>query len=239
MPRPIWLLKRVKSWHVCRGDAPGDFRRCFWKWPRAGRFLFRSGCLHPSSALLIWFVALLAIQSLGHFALGIGLLLLSLVPGVHRQWFGFVRRARWLLLTLWLIMAYHTPGEAFHDIAWAPTYEGIAEANVHALRLVLMLGALAWLFVRLGRDGLLAGLWGLLQCLRKSGFDVERLVVRLSLVLAGLQQPGPTAHWRQMLLTPPDLSTGPASVSVAVVAWQRRDTLYVLAAMLLAGGLWW
>ena len=74
-----------------------------------------------------------------------------------------LRRARWLLLTLWLILAYNTAGEAYADIPWAPTYEGLSEASLHAVRLIVMLGCLSWLFVRLGRDGLLAGLWGVLQ----------------------------------------------------------------------------
>jgi hypothetical protein len=95
---------------------------------------------------------------------------------------------RWLLLTLWLILAYNTPGEAWRDLAWAPTYEGIAEANLQAARLVAMLLlCLAWLFARLGREGMVGGLWGLLQPAQARGPGYRALVVRLSLVLDNLQ----------------------------------------------------
>ena len=80
---------------------------------------------------------------------------------------------------LWFILAYNTPGEAFQGFAWAPTYEGVAEANLHALRLLLMLGCLAWLFKRLGHDGLLSGLWGLLLPLRWLGMDMELSLIHI------------------------------------------------------------
>jgi hypothetical protein len=209
--------------------------------PAWGRLHFRSLFpLHPSAALLLWFFAVLALQSLA----SPGLLLISgcllLIPGVVRPWLAFIRRARWLLLSLWLILAYHTPGEAYADISWAPTYEGIAEASMHAWRLILILGCLSWLFARLGREGLLAGLWGLLLPAAWIGLDGERLVVRLSLVLERLQQPPEKGAWRRILSPAADLNQGPAVLTLQTLAWRTRDSvLVVLAALLMIGVLTW
>jgi hypothetical protein len=189
--------------------------------------------LHPSSALIAWFAALLAVQYLDYPGLLVGGVMLLLIPGVPRPWLGFVRRARWLLLTLWLILAYNTAGEAYADIPWAPTYEGLSEASLHAARLIVMLGCLSWLFVRLGRDGLLAGLWGVLQPGRYFGLDTERLVVRLSLVLERLQVPQEKGAWRKMLAAEPDFAEGASSIKFVSAVWTGRDSLLIAGALLL------
>jgi len=181
--------------------------------------------LHPTAALILWLSAVIAVQYFDYPALAGLAVLLLLHPGVLRPWLGFLRRARWLLLTLWLILAYNTPGEAYADLAWAPTYEGIAEASRHAVRLVVVLGCLSWLFSRLGRDGLLAGLWGALTPARVSGLDVERLLVRLSLVLERLQQPQEKGAWRRLLDTEPDFSSGTAVVHLTCPRWRISDVV--------------
>lgn len=183
--------------------------------------------MHPAAVLLLWFAVVIAVQSLGYTGLLLCALALMVVPGVLIAWLGFVRRARWLLLTLWLILAYHTSGEAWADHAWAPTYEGLAEASLHAARLVLVLGCLGWLFVRLGREGLLAGLWGLVAPARRLGLDSERLVVRLSLVLERLQEPQERGAWRRVLSAGPDFTQGPEMLVLKQHDWRLRDSLLV------------
>lgn len=190
--------------------------------------------LHPSCALIIWLAAVLALQALGYegvLLLAGGLLLLG--TGLLRPWWGYIRRARWLLLTLWLILAYNVPGEAFRDLPWAPTYEGIADANLQALRLIVMLGCLAWLFHRLGRDGLVSALWGVLHPWRVLGLDTERLVVRLSLVLDHLKVAPERGGWRRMLRADAEPVGGPAVLHLALPPWASRDT--VLTVMVVGG----
>lgn len=187
--------------------------------------------MHPSCALIVWLAAVLGVQFVGYIGLvAVVAGALMLAPAALRRWLGYVRRARWLLLTLWLILAYNTPGEAFHDLAWAPTYEGMAEANLQAARLVALLACLAWLFIRLGRDGMVSGLWGLLQPFRQAGLDIERLVVRLSLVLDNLQTPPEKGAWRQMLASDLPAVGGPETLQLDVVRWSLRDSLVVVAA---------
>jgi energy-coupling factor transporter transmembrane protein EcfT len=184
--------------------------------------------LHPSSALILWLAAVLGVQFLGYAGLAVLCLgVLVLAPAAATRWLAYSRRARWLLLTLWLIIAFNTPGEAFNDLAWAPTYEGIAEANLQAVRLLAILACLAWVFVRLGHDGMVAGLWGLLQPLRMAGLDVERIVVRLSLVLENLQTPPAKGEWKRMLAADPSAVEGREVLHLSLIPWALRDTLLV------------
>ncbi len=183
---------------------------------------------------------MIGIQFLGYGGLAllcIGVILLT--PASARRGLAYVRRARWLLLTLWLILAFNTPGEAVYNLAWAPTYEGIAEANLQAVRLLATLLCLAWVFARLGHDGMLAGLWGLLQVLRGTGLEVERIVVRLSLVLENLQTPPAKGEWKQMLALAPVLPTGREVLHLSLVPWLFRDTLLVVVAVVGLMGVVW
>ncbi|MBU2450226.1 MAG: hypothetical protein KJ960_13125 [Gammaproteobacteria bacterium] len=180
--------------------------------------------------MIIWLAAVVSVQFVGYAAM---LLLIAgallLTPALAGRWSAYVWRARWLLLTLWLILAYNTPGEALLDMSWVPTFEGMAEANLQAARLVTMLACLAWLFRCLGHEGMIAGLWGLLQPVRALGFDVERVVVRLSLVLENLQEPPEKGAWKQMLADQPSVSAGQESLHLSLAPWHMRDSLLVVA----------
>lgn len=192
---------------------------------------------HPSSALLVWLAGILASQGLGYGGLaGMALLLGLSNRQVFAPWLQYLRRARWLLLTLWLILAYNTPGEAFQELPWAPTYEGMNEASLQAVRLAVMLGLLAWLFVRLGRDGLVSGLWGLMRPFAALGLDTTRLVVRLSLVLDNLQTAHAKGAWKKMLAGEPGFAGGPAALHLALPQWTGGDSLIVAAAALALAG---
>ena len=185
--------------------------------------------MHPSVFLLAWLAGVLAVQFLGYHGLGLlGLAIVLSTPAASLRWLDYARRARWLLLMLWLILAYNTPGEALHDLAWAPTYEGMAEANLQAARLLVMLGSLAWLFNRLGREGLVGALWGLLLPVRSLGVDSERVVVRLSLVLENLQFPPEKGAWKKMLDAEQEYAAGPMVLHFNQPAWRATDTLAAL-----------
>ena len=197
--------------------------------------------MHPSSALIVWLLAVLAVQFIAYTGMGLLVLVILLSSAnVVQSWVSYLSRARWLLLTLWLILAYNTPGEAFRDLMWAPTYEGIAEANMQVTRLIVMLACLAWLFARLGREGLVSALWGLLEPLRRWGADTQRLVVRLSLVLDNLQTPPEKGAWRRMLFGDLQNSSGPTSLRLILPRWTAVDTLIVTTGFfLLMGVFFW
>lgn len=175
-------------------------------------------------------MALVAVQFCGYWGLLVLVLPFLATAGIWRRWWGFVVRGKWLLLTLWGILAFNTPGESWLDSAWMPTYEGIAEANIHSIRLLVMLWGLAWLFLALGRSGLVESLWSLMQPFARLGLDVERLTVRLSLVLELMQSPMPKGAWRDMLRGAQQMSQSVPGdfVRVNVHAWNLTDLLIVM-----------
>lgn len=193
--------------------------------------------LHPSSALLVCLTGIVVIQFLGYCGLGLVLLLLlSTFRRILPRWRILLRRLRWLLLSVWLILAYGTAGDALLDLAWLPTHEGAAEATLHVARLVLMLGCLAWLFALLGRQGLLVALVSLLRPLSTRGVATDRLVVRLSLVMENLQVELPKGAWRSMLDGDAGGDEGPALLRVEVPSWRRVDYLACLGAVVFSIG---
>lgn len=203
--------------------------------PRVGPCAFPGSLLHPSSALLVCLTAIVAIQFLGYVGLGmVLLLLLARIALVFPRWWSLLRRMRWLFLTVWLILAYGTAGEALFDLAWLPTHEGVAEATLHVARLALMLGCLAWLFMALGQSGLQVALVSLLRPLSTRGIATDRLVVRLSLVMENLREEMPKGAWRRMLDGHADSVDGPTTLRVEVPAWRLTDYLVCLGALVLS-----
>ncbi len=193
--------------------------------PAWGHLLFWKTELHPTALLICWLCALVAIQFFGYPLI----LLLAVVIALFGRealpsWWQYLYRARWLLLALWLVLAYGAPGDALFDQDWLPTWAGLDAANLQALRLILILGCLAWLFASLGRNGLVAALLGLLWPFRQRGFDIDRLVVRLALVLEHLKTPQAKGAWRQMLRTH-TLPEGLDSISISFPAWRIFDAV--------------
>lgn len=130
-------------------------------------------------------------------------------------------RSRWLLLSLWLILAYGAPGEAWQGFVIAPSTQGMREASHHALRLLVLLLSLGAVLQQLSPLQLVSGIFTLLQPWQRLGLDVARSVVRLSLVLAHLEQTprgqGWRQHWQALLAGDAgtdDLNAAPASESL-------------------------
>jgi hypothetical protein len=182
--------------------------------------------LHPSSILIAVLTVVVAIQFFAMPGLtGLALVLLAFARGAVAAWWRMLRRTRWLLLSVWLIVAYEIPGEAMFGLDWLPTYEGAVEATLQAARLVLMLGCLAWLLGRLGRTGLMSALLGLLKPLAGRFPAVERLVVRLALVMENLEQDLPRGGWREMLSVGQPDPADAAVMQVALPLWRTSDAL--------------
>ncbi|HEX9194780.1 MAG TPA: hypothetical protein VF854_02060 [Azonexus sp.] len=187
--------------------------------------------MHPSSALLVSLIAIVVIQFLGLTGLALVFAVLLAVRSAAARWWQLLRRMRLLLLSVWLILAYGVSGDALFDLVWMPTYEGVLEATLHAARLILMLGSLAWLFNVLGKHGLLVALQSLLHPLSRFGIASERLVVRLSLVMQNLQVELPNGAWRNMLDGGTGPVAGPETLRVEVPPWRAADFLVCLAVL--------
>lgn len=182
--------------------------------------------LHPAACLLSWLILLVAIQVLPLPALSMLAAGMAFAgDSARRRWWGLLRRTRWLLLTLGLILAYSSPGEALLDIPWLPTESGLADAGLHMLRLIVMLGTLACLFAWLPREAILGGLWAIAFPVRRLGWDVASAVVRLSLVFEILQEAPKPGNWRQLLEEDELAASRMASVRIVLPGWRAADSM--------------
>ncbi len=192
--------------------------------------------LHPAAYLFLSVVAMVFVQFYHPAPLLLTLTILLLAgKRVWHVFFRFVFRARWLLILLWLFMAYGLPGEPVFSVAgWlVPTYEGLSSANEHVLRLLVIFALLARLFSTLNHPHLLSGLWLICKPLKCFSIDVERAVVRLMLVWDQLEHVGGGKDWRRWLTDMPESKPEPVVFQLEEKPWQRMDTLGLLAGCLL------
>ncbi|MDQ5903688.1 MAG: hypothetical protein QG592_620 [Pseudomonadota bacterium] len=200
---------------------------------RTTEFLMRQ--LHPAHRLFCWLLAVVAIQCIS----GIGLVfVLSVVllsgRAILLRFFRLLRRARWLLFSLFVILAWGVAGDPLWENGGAlvPTAEGISEAFTQIGRLLLVLAAVAALLETTPIDSLMAGCRELLQPLRHIGLDVDRAVIRLSLALY-YAEAAPAHDWKQLLMaTDVPLAPGTVCLTLPDVRWHDRVAVMLAVALL-------
>jgi len=173
--------------------------------------------MHPSTLLAAWLLVVVASQLLAGELLLTALILLPLCgTAALRRWLQLVWRTRWLLLSLVLVLAWGTTGDAAWDVPLAPSRQGLRDAGMHAGRLLLLLMAVVVLRQHLPLRDMLSGFYRLLTPLRRCGLDVDRALVRLLLVLDTLDHLPRPADWRALL-------DAPASGELPVFELSDRD----------------
>jgi len=112
------------------------------------------------------------------------ILLLALLVSPHKL-MQLLRRARWIMLSLFLIYAYGTPGQNLIEALgmFSPSRPGLGDGVLQLIRLLAALAGLAVLLDRLHRQQLIAGLYTLFVPLQLIGLSRERVAVRLALTL--------------------------------------------------------
>lgn len=205
--------------------------------PRKGLCFFVRVRLHPGAQLLICLALLMAIQAISVPGL-VAMLFVVLVARAKNWRMYSVRiwRMRWLFLSIWLVFAFSTPGEAYQGWLWAPTYEGLGEASLHLLRIVVLLLVLLACLSHLGKKGLQIALWSILAPLQRRGVPSRALVARLALVLEHLEHPG-RRHWQDLLFSTDSLAAREV-VRLELDDWQRFDRGAVVVAWLFCLGVW-
>lgn len=197
--------------------------------------------IHPAVRLLLFLVAALAAQVLAPWACVAGLALVALCPGAARRAWILARRARFLLLSLFLIFALGTPGTPLFSAGDWLTHEGVALGLEHGLRLLAVLGAVAWLLASTPPAELAAGCYTLLAPLARLGLHPERAVARLLLVLHYGETPATPGAWRRLLVD----SDGPAAaeageaVSLRLYSLGLADAAVAMLAVSLLFTAWW
>lgn len=142
---------------------------------------------HPAVLIFLWVCITIAMQSLQTDALlfaGLPLLIVAYaISAAHLLM--LLRRTRWIILSLLLIYAYATPGEAvWVSLAqFSPTHEGLMDGVLQLCRLLFVLAGLSILLGLLPQQQLVGGLYTLGYPLRYVGLSRERVAVRLALTL--------------------------------------------------------
>jgi energy-coupling factor transport system permease protein len=197
---------------------------------------------HPAVQILVWIMLALLVQRLQDTAL---LALCAILVGLAlrlcaAQFLSLLRRTRWIVISLLLIYAYTTPGDALFELPLAPTVEGLQEGGLQMMRLMAALAGLAILLDRLHRQQLIAGLYILFAPLQYLGLSRERLAVRLALTLhyaevAMLR----SVSWRESLRSLDIGSQNPATESKTMVLPIARFTLADLLLLFISMLLFW
>lgn len=187
---------------------------------------------HPAVLIFLWACITIAMQLLhvaGLLLAGVPLLVVAgALSAVH--FLALLRRTRWIMLSLFFIYAYATPGNAVWAILdqFSPTHEGLLDGLLQLSRLIFTLAGLAILLSKLSQQQLISGLHTLAYPLRYIGFPRERLAVRLALTLhyAESAMLGTTANWRSAignLLTPVEIKQN--SIELHSIPFTLRDGL--------------
>jgi hypothetical protein len=193
---------------------------------------------HPAILLVAWGVFVMLLQPLSPVALAGAAVFVTLVSSLFawRRTMALIRRTRWLLLSIFILFSFGTPGQRLAGAAGdlGLTHDGLLLATEHVLRLLVLLASLAVLHERLGTWGMMAGLYWLLGPVAKWRQLRERIVVRLMLVLDHVEN-APVSNWREWLNR--DIP-GPANVDLSLGALRIIDwsALVLLGGVLLAVG---
>ena len=96
-----------------------------------------------------------------------------------------LRRTRWIILSIFFVYAYMTPGVALWSLPYipSPTHEGLIDGLMQLSRLVFVLAGLSVLLTSLSQERLISGIYTLSYPLRFVGVSRERIAVRLALTL--------------------------------------------------------
>lgn len=183
---------------------------------------------HPVSLILLWLALLVATASRD----GLSLLLVTLIlvlaalvlAAAHLR--RLLRRSRWLLLTLFMLFAWMTPGT---PLSWLPgiSSEGLQLAAEHVLRLVLALAALALVLQVLSPVALVAGIRSLLAPLTVFGLPRDRIAVRLALTLEEVERARGAAGVKGDILHLPRARFGATDALLGVLAGSLLATLWL------------
>lgn len=198
---------------------------------------------HPAAQILTWCILVAATQwlALGALLACAALVLLCAMLAAGHKLLQLLRRTRWIMLSLLLIYAYSTAGQAvFPTLGMlSPTLEGLADGVLQLTRLLAALAGLAIVLERLHRQQLIAGLYVLLAPLRWIGLSRERLAVRLALTLhyAEVAMLREQHGWQAALCSLFEPHGEPArQMELPMQRWAVRDAALLGAALLMLWG---
>lgn len=200
---------------------------------------------HPAVQLLIWVYLSVAAHLLNDY----GLFMLAGISIGFALWLcaerflQLIGRMRWILLSVFLIYAYTTPGESLWMQlgVFSPARDGMVDGLLQLLRLTTVLAGLSILLTLLSPGQLIAGLYTLAHPLRFFGLSRERFAVRLALTLRYAESVASDVAegWRgnlEQLLA--EKSEVPELIELYVADLALRDWLLMAAVSVALAGVW-
>lgn len=203
------------------------------------------GMPHPAVQIYLWICLSLLAKILHGYPLSILAGVMALLAfGICRSRFSvLLLRTRWILLSVLLVFSYGSPGDALWPQlgAFSPVTDGVVAGFVQTLKLTTMLAGLAILLALLSQSQLIAGLYMLLSPLSHLGFERERIVVRLALVLDYAEN---IMHYTarnlsgsiEQLLAP--VQGGRESVELESASFSIRDWMLLAVSSIALFGVW-
>jgi energy-coupling factor transporter transmembrane protein EcfT len=195
--------------------------------------------MHAGLILFLWVAGVASVQlaSGGLLAALVSASLSLVICFARIRGVRLIRRVRVLLLAIFFLFAWFTPGEALVGAypVLSPTREGLVLALLHAGRLLVVVCWVALLLERLPPDRLVSGLYALCRPGAVLGLSAQRLALRLLLVLRYVDDARGGRHeWKQWLL-----ATDEPVAPVHLV--RERLRALDLGVLVLVGGLlgWW
>lgn len=194
--------------------------------------MFYTMTFNPAASLLFWFAFVAACAPCDGLILIFSCLTLLIVAAIlaRKHLVRLIRRSLWLIFTLVIVLVCLTPGVPFPVFSFA-SREGLALAATQTAHLLLVLASLALLFNYLSPTQLVAGLHTLFSSLRRFGFPVDRMAVRLMLTLTSIEQ--------TPVIKPTVNAVGcpagevPDAIALPVIGWKASDFVLVTAAVAL------
>ena len=142
---------------------------------------------HPVTQITIWISLAIVVQSMQSALLPVLAFVMSIIAfkAHSKRLISLLRRTRWIILSIFFVYAYMTPGVALWSLSYipSPTREGLLDGLMQLSRLVFVLAGLSVLLTSLSQERLISGIYTLSYPLRFVGVSRERIAVRLALTL--------------------------------------------------------
>jgi len=196
--------------------------------------------LHPTAVLCLWASTAVFVQTLPEPWLWLGGFVTAATAMLYSgARFGrLARRIRVLCGVTVLLFALATPGvRVFPGLTWLSlTWDGLMLGVAHATRLLAMVALVAVLLERLNVEQLISAIHHGLRGLKPVGLPIDRIAVRLSLVLDAMERTD--AGWRAWLLdAEAPAPSGVASVMVQPMQWRDLTCIILALGFVIAWGL--
>lgn len=152
-------------------------------------YFFFAMRFHPASLFLLWLGFLSAFSIRSGVVLVLGCFIVTvwafLAATLHLR--RLLRRSMWLMLTLFVVLFWMTPGTPLSFMRFA-SVEGLHLAIMQSARVLLAIASLALVLQYLSRADLVAGIYFFLSPLSYIGVPAKRLAARLMLTLEEVER---------------------------------------------------